>query len=106
MDPRDGLDRLQPALGLPDEGVGGVEIVASRGLRRQALQALGDRLQDRQQVFVGHVLRFPGCGASMPTGASISSMLHSAGSVASVALRDFGSIARRRRWYCAIAGRW
>ena len=43
IDAVDGRHRLQPmALGLPDEGVGGVQIIVAAADRRQSLQCVGD----------------------------------------------------------------
>ena len=47
----DGRHRLQPlAVGVPDEGVGGAEIVDRGAGRREPLERVGDAVQKRQQV--------------------------------------------------------
>ena len=57
LDAVDFADGLQPfALGVPDEGVGGVEIVLRRRRRRQAFERVGDAGQQRQKIGLGHLV--------------------------------------------------
>ena len=57
IDAADSRHRLEPvAVGVPDEGVGGVEIDRRRRRRRQAFQRFGDAAQQRRQrrLRMGH----------------------------------------------------
>ena len=59
LDAVDLRDRFEPTgIGMPDKGVGGVEIGGWRRRRRQAFEGGGDPLQERQQIGIGFGHRY------------------------------------------------
>ena len=53
VDAVDRRHRHQPvALGMPDEGIGGIDVVGARRLWREALQGVGDTVQQRFEARV------------------------------------------------------
>ena len=55
LDAVDLVDRLEPAaVGVPDESVARVEIGGAALPRREPLQRIGNAMEERQQIGIGH----------------------------------------------------